>query len=541
MRPLPWTGRTSQPREPGTACIIGGGVSGLATAALLAADGWQVDLVERSERPGGRAGLWEQDGYRFDTGPSWYLMPEVFAHFFEMLGTSVEAELDLVRLDPGYRVFFEHDEEPVDVRATRAANEALFESLEPGAGSALSDYLDSARHVYELAVDRFLYTSFDSSGSLLNADVLRNGPRLSSLLTRSLESHIATRFDDARLRQILGYPAVFLGTSPDRAPSMYHLMSWMDLAEGVLYPAGGFTTIVDALVRVAERHGVRVRTSTTATAIRTTAARGQRARVIGVDVTGPDGETQEIPCDAVVGAADLHHVETALLPEHLQTYPQSWWEQVDPGPGGVLAMLGVDGELPQLAHHSLFFTTDWRGNFDDILGPEPRVPDPASIYVCRPSASDSTVAPASKENLFVLVPVPADPTIGRGGTDGAGDPVVERTVDAAIDQIAAWAGVPDLAERVEVRRTVGPEDFVRDLSSFSGSMLGPGHVLRQSAFFRADNVSKKVDGLYYAGYSTRPGIGLPMCLISAELVLKRLRGDTSSGPSVTPTGDVEVG
>lgn len=318
-------------------------------------------------------------------------------------------------------------------------------------------------------------------------------------------------------------------------------MSWMDLAEGVLYPAGGFTTIVDALVRVAERHGVRVRTSTTATAIRTTAARGQRARVIGVDVTGPDGETQEIPCDAVVGAADLHHVETALLPEHLQTYPQSWWEQVDPGPGGVLAMLGVDGELPQLAHHSLFFTTDWRGNFDDILGPEPRVPDPASIYVCRPSASDSTVAPASKENLFVLVPVPADPTIGRGGTDGAGDPVVERTVDAAIDQIAAWAGVPDLAERVEVRRTVGPEDFVRDLSSFSGSMLGPGHVLRQSAFFRADNVSKKVDGLYYAGYSTRPGIGLPMCLISAELVLKRLRGDTSSGPSVTPTGDVEVG
>ena len=177
MRPLPWTGRTSQPREPGTACIIGGGVSGLATAALLAADGWQVDLVERSERPGGRAGLWEHDGYRFDTGPSWYLMPEVFAHFFEMLGTSVDAELDLVRLDPGYRVFFEHDDEPVDVRATRAANEALFESLEAGAGSALSDYLDSARHVYELAVDRFLYTSFDSSGSLLNADVLRNGPR----------------------------------------------------------------------------------------------------------------------------------------------------------------------------------------------------------------------------------------------------------------------------------------------------------------------------------------------------------------------------
>lgn len=540
MRPLPWTGRSSAPREPGTVCVIGGGVSGLATAALLAADGWQVELVERGERPGGRAGLWEHDGYRFDTGPSWYLMPQVFEHFFEMLGTHVHDELDLVRLDPGYRVFFEDHDGPLDVQATRAANEALFESLEPGAGGALSDYLDSAEHVYELAVDRFLYTSFDSGTSLLNTDVLRNGPRLSGLLTRSLESHVAARFEDPRLRQVLGYPAVFLGTSPDRAPSMYHLMSWMDLAEGVLYPQGGFTTLVDALVRAAERHGVRIRTSTTATAIRTTS--GRSPRVTGVGVVGADGTTAEIVCDVVVGAADLHHVETELLPEHLQTYPRSWWERVDPGPGGVLAMLGVDGELPQLAHHSLFFTTDWRRNFDDILGPDPQVPHPASIYVCRPSASDTTVAPAGKENLFVLVPVPADPTIGRGGTDGAGDPRVERAVDAAIEQISSWAGVPDLADRVEVRRTVGPQDFAQDLASYSGSMLGPGHVLRQSAFFRADNVSKKVDGLYYAGYSTRPGIGLPMCLISAELVLKRLRGDSSSGPSATAAAtDVEVG
>lgn len=540
MRPLPWTGRASAPREPGTVCVIGGGVSGLATAALLAADGWQVELVERGERPGGRAGLWEHDGYRFDTGPSWYLMPQVFEHFFDMLGTDVHDELDLVRLDPGYRVFFEDHDGPLDVQATRAANEAIFESLEPGAGEALSDYLDSAEHVYELAVDRFLYTSFDSGTSLLNTDVLRNGPRLSGLLTRSLESHVAARFEDPRLRQVLGYPAVFLGTSPDRAPSMYHLMSWMDLAEGVLYPQGGFTTLVDALVRAAERHGVRISTSTTATAIRTTS--GRSPRVTGVGVVEADGTTAEITCDVVVGAADLHHVETELLPEHLQTYPQSWWERVDPGPGGVLAMLGVDGELPQLAHHSLFFTTDWRRNFDDILGPDPQVPDPASIYVCRPSASDTTVAPAGKENLFVLVPVPADPTIGRGGTDGAGDPRVERAVDAAIEQISSWAGVPDLADRVEVRRTVGPQDFAQDLASYSGSMLGPGHVLRQSAFFRADNVSKKVDGLYYAGYSTRPGIGLPMCLISAELVLKRLRGDSSSGPSATAAAtDVEVG
>ncbi|WP_114422920.1 phytoene desaturase family protein [Nocardioides houyundeii] len=521
----------------GRVVVIGGGISGLATAALLAADGWSVDLLERHDELGGRAGLWETEGYRFDTGPSWYLMPEVFEHFFAMLGTSAAAELDLVRLDPGYRVFFEGDAEPVDIAGTRAENERLFESLEPGAGSALSSYLDSARHVYDLAVDRFLYTSFDSGSSLLNADVLRNGPRLGALLTRSLESHVAARFDDVRLRQVLGYPAVFLGTSPDRAPSMYHLMSWMDLADGVLYPRGGFTTLIDAITRLAAQAGAHLHTGCTVQEIRTTAAgpgRGRRAAVRGVSYVDGDGAHHELDADIVVGAADLHHVETALLPRHLQTYPESWWAKRDAGPGGVLAMLGVDGALPQLAHHSLFFTRDWHQNFDDIFGHPSRVPDPASLYVCRPSATDDRVAPAGKENLFVLVPVPADPGIGRGGTDGRGDPNVEKIVDAAIAQVAGWAGVPDLAERVEVRRTLGPRDFAGELNSYRGSMLGPGHVLRQSAFLRADNVSKKVDGLHYAGYGTRPGIGLPMCLISAELTLKRLRGDRTSGPSPVP-------
>lgn len=388
-----------------TAVVIGGGISGLATAALLAADGWSVDLLERNDVLGGRAGRWDVDGYHFDTGPSWYLMPQVFEHFFAMLGTTAAEQLDLVRLDPGYRVFFEGYDEPLDLRADRSANEALFDSVEPGAGAALSAYLDSARHVSELAVERFLYTGFGSPASLVNVPVLRNGPRLGGLLTRSLESHVAARFRDRRLRQVLGYPAVFLGTSPERAPSMYHLMSWMDLAEGVLYPRGGFTELVDAVARLAEKHGARLHTGCRVEEIRT---RGQRRRhaVTGVRYVDADGRRAELDASVVVGAADLHHVETELLPSALQTYPESWWRRRDPGPGGVLALLGVDGELPELAHHSLFFTDDWRTNFDDIFGDSPRIPEPASLYVCRASATDAGAAPPGKENLFLLIPVP---------------------------------------------------------------------------------------------------------------------------------------
>jgi phytoene desaturase len=515
--------------------VIGGGIAGLATAALLASRGHSVDLLEKNDVLGGRVGSVERDGFRFDTGASWYLMPEVFEHFFELLGTTVDAELDLAVLDPSYRVFFEGHPDPVDLRPDRAHNRALFESLEPGAGARFDAYLSSAEDTYDVALRRFLYSNFDSPSSFLHPDVVRRTPALLRLLSRSLGSHVAAQFTDERLRQVLGYPAVFLGSSPSRAPSMYHLMSSLDLGDRVLYPQGGFTRLIEAIAGLARRHGARLHTGTTVTAIQVSdGARGDRPHVTGVEHAAVDShgghDRRTLPADVVVGATDLHHLETALLPRPLQTHPQRMWQKRSPGPGAVLAMLGVEGRLPQLAHHSLFFTSDWDRNFGDIFGPEARVPDPASIYVCKPSETDRTVAPEGCENLFVLVPVPADVAIGRGGDDGQGSEQVERAADAAIDQVAAWAGIPDLRGRIRVRHTLGPEDFASRYNSWRGGALGLEHTLRQSAFFRPRNTSSKVNGLLYAGASTVPGVGLPMCLISAELVLKRLTGDRSALP-----------
>lgn len=523
--------------------VIGAGIAGLATAGLLAREGHEVLVLERGDRVGGRAGVLESGGFRFDTGPSWYLMPGVFDHFFAMMGTSTEEQLDLSLLEPAYRVFREPEtlggaSDAVTIPQGRDRVAEVFESLEPGSAAALDRYLASATHAARMAEKHFLYNPFTRIGTLTKREIVGDLPQLARLLLTKLDRYIAARFRHPAIRQVLGYPAVFLGTDPSAAPAMYHLMSALDLDEGVRYPQGGFWGLVERVEALAREAGAEIVTGAEVSVITTTGAggggRGSRRRASGVTWRDATGRQRTERADIVVSAADLHHTETQLLAERDRSYPESWWQRRTSGPGAVLVMLGVRGELPELPHHSLFFTRDWNANFDAIFGDFPHVPSPASVYVCKPSATDASVAPAGHENLFVLIPVPADTALGSGGADGGGSPAVEAAADEAIDQIARWAGIYDLRDRIVVRHTLGPADFAADYHSWRGGMLGPAHILSQSAMFRAQNASKRVDGLYYAGATTAPGVGVPMCLISAELVLKCIRGDASGGPLPEP-------
>lgn len=497
------------------AVVIGAGIAGLASAALLLREGWDVVVVDKQSSVGGRAGKLEVDGFRFDTGPSWYLMPEAFDEFFRACGTSTERELDLVDLSPAYRVYNE-DGEHLDVESGVDEVARLFEFLEPGAGERVRTYLAQASEVYAIALRNFLYTTFSRPTELLTRDVLSRLGTLALLLTRSLDGLVAARFQDYRLRQILTYPAVFLSTEPKAAPALYSLMSHTDLVEGVRYPQGGFAAVVEAIARQAT--GAKFHLGTAVTAIN--CAHG---RATGVTLN--DGHI--IPADAVISAADLHHTENALLPTSARTYPECYFARRNPGLGTVLVFLGVKGSVPQLAHHTLLFSKDWTPDFKAVYhGPEPTRPLGASqsIYVSKTSATDSSVAPDGYENLFILVPVPADESYGHGDAYGAEESArVSAIANAAVAQLGSWLGIEDLEGRVVVKRTLGPSDFAEQYNSWSGGAVGPAHTLRQSAFFRGRNVSRKLSNLYYAGGTTVPGVGVPMCLISAQNVLTRMR------------------
>lgn len=419
-------------------------------------------------------------------------MPDAMSHFFKLCGTCIDDHLDLVPLEPAYRVIDDHGEF-IDVTSDIDAMVELFESREPGAGAKLRAYIDSATQVYNLAIDGFLYTNFTNFIPYLSPGMLRLLPKLLASLSTSLKVKVNTQFRDTKLRQILSYPAVFLSSDPSHTPALYHLMSHTDLVQGVSYPRGGFTAFIKALISLIDDAVLHLGTPVSAITTQ------------GRNATGVQVGSEFIEADIVISCADQHHTETQLLPASLCAKPETSWKNKQPGLSTVLVLAGEKGE------HTLLFSSDWDEDFRKVFdGSTPEFPASESIYISKTSATDSDAAPEGHENLFILVPVPADVSIGHGSAYGEESDMVGRIAIAAVAQIGRWAGIDGLESRIVVQRTIG-------LS----------HTLAQSAFFRRSNKSRKVDGLYYAGATTVPGVGVPMRLISAENVLKRLRGDNS--------------
>ncbi len=481
--------------------IVGAGFGGLATAALLAKSGHDVTVFEKNDQIGGRARVHKDKGFQFDMGPSWYLMPDVFEEFYENFDKKPQDFFGLNRLDPSYRIFLS-DERIIDVHADMEKNYELFDSFEENGGEKLENYLKEAKKKYNLAMDGMIYEDYDSIFDFFNLKLLSGGSKLDIL--RSLDSLVTKKFDSEEARKILEYSIGFLGGSPKITPAIYQLMSYVDFIKGVWFPDGGMIAIVDSIKEIAEENGAEFKMNHEVEKIEIDEG---KAKVVKTNHGG-------YYTDLVVVNADYPHSELDLLDKEHRTYDKKFWEKKDFAPSAFVAYVGIDKQIEELEHHTLFLDKDWGENFDEIFDSKnPEWPKDPSYYVNVPSKTVPEMAPDGSQTLFILVP------LAPGLKDTEEDR--ERFYNKIIDDLENKVG-ENIREHEVTRRIFAVNDFREDYNAYKGTALSLVHTLRQTAFWRPRHKSKKVDNLYYTGQYTHPGIGVPMTLISAQIVANNI-------------------
>ncbi len=479
--------------------VVGAGFAGLAAASLLARDGAQVTIVEKHTQTGGRARTWESEGFMFDLGPSWYWMPDVFEDYFALFGKKPSDYYTLTRLDPGYRVYF-GENDYLDVPADRLQLEALFESVEPGSGLKLRAFLEQAAYKYKVGMQDYVFRPSHSITEYFDLRILIESFRIQ--MFRSMSSHVREFVTNPRLIQILEFPVLFLGATPQNIPALYSMMNYADLVLGTWYPMGGMHKIVEGMTAVAKEQGVEF-------------VLGQEVKNIVVKeglTQGVQTEQGFIEADWVIANADYHHADQHLLTPENRNYTPEYWDKRVMSPSSLLFYVGVKGKVKNLEHHNLFFDQDFNLHAKEIYE-TPQWPANPLFYVCCPSKTDPTSAPEGDENLFFLIP------LAPGLKDDL--EIREKYYLLLMDRLESITG-DQIRDRVVVKRSYAMDDFVADYHAFKGNAYGLANTLLQTAFFKPRLKNRKVDNLYYTGQLTVPGPGVPPSLISGQVVAKEL-------------------
>ncbi len=471
--------------------VIGSGFSGISAACALAKKGYRVTVVEKNECAGGRASFFKADGFMFDMGPSWYWMPDVFEWFFKEYGSSVAEQYDLIRLDPGYRIYFGKDE-ITDIPASITELHKLFEQLEPGSGKYLQQFLKDAETKYAIGMKDMV---FKPCNSIMEFAELRMVKALFTMqLFTSLRKEVYSKFKNEKIRKILEFPVYFLGALPSNTPALYSILNYADLVLGTWYPQGGMYKIIEGMQRVAEKMGVTFMFNTPVTEIVT-----ENNITTGVKI-----DSRFIAADAVVAAADYHHVEEKLLSQPKKNYNENYWDKKVFAPSSIIFYLGIKGKVKNLLHHNLFFDQSFE-QFADEIYTNPRWPTNPLFYVSAPSKTDPSVAPDGDENLFILIPVAA----GLEDTEQ----LREQYFAKVIERIEAFTG-DTITNRIIYKRSFAPKDFVSRYNAYKGNAYGLANTLMQTAIFKPKMRNKHIKNLIYAGQLTVPGPGVPPSLIS---------------------------
>ena len=478
--------------------VMGAGFSGLSTATELASKGYEVTILEKNEQAGGRARVFQEKGFTFDMGPSWYWMPDIFDNYFERFGKKTSDYYTLKRLDPSYSVVLS-DTEVVDMPADYQDLRTLFESIEPGAASALDRFLEQAAYKYKVGIQEFVWKPSVKITEFLSLRLLVDAVRMD--VFSSFYTHVRKFFKSSTLLKLMEFPILFLGAISQNTPAMYSLMNYAEIKLGTWYPMGGMHNIVKGMVDLAISKGVTIQYDSEVTGF----------AIEGGQVKGVKTAKGVIEADAVVASADYHHVETLLGDAH-RNYSEAYWDKRVMAPSSLLFYLGINKRLPRLKHHNLFFDRDFVVHSHEIYT-EPTWPSDPLFYASAPSVTDPTVAPEGCENLFLLIPVAPN----LEDTDA----IREQYFDQLMDRLEAYCGV-SIRDSIVYKRSYAHQDFMGDYHAFKGNAYGLANTLLQTAILKPSLKNKKLENMFYTGQLTVPGPGVPPSLISGIVVAKEV-------------------
>lgn len=484
--------------------IIGAGMGGLAAALRLRHMGFNVTVIEKQRRPGGRSNVLQEHGFRVDIGPTILVMKQTFEETYRAIGQDLNQRVKFVPLDPNYRIYY-HDGTYIDLYNSMAKLAAECERVEPGVTTRLFRFIGEAAKKYELGMD-FVARNYDHITDLANPTAALRLVETGSY--QNLYAQACRYFKTDKLRKAFTFHSMFLGLSPFDALAMYSLITYADLVEGMQYPLGGIYSIVEDMVELAGEMGVTLRTGTPVEEIIVEGGRARGVRLAGGEV---------IHADIVVSNADLVYTYKQLVPaQYRKVYPDAKLDRMDYACSGYLLYLGVDKVYPHMRHQALYFSEDYRANLDAIFRAKTLPADP-SFHLNNPTVTDPSLAPPGHSVLYLLAPMPNL----QGNVDwDAAAPVVREKLLAQLERLVD----PDIRKHIVWEREYRPTDFARDINAPYGVAFGSlSHGFFQSSYFRPHNIARDIPGLYFVGQATYPGIGMPMVMLSARLLAERLQ------------------
>ena len=493
--------------------IIGGGLGGLAAACTLAARGYSVRLMESNSWLGGKAAVHEDRGFRFDMGPTIVTLPSVLRRIFGEAGRALEDLLEMVRIDPQWRSFFD-DGTTLDLVASGSEMARRIDAFSPGTGSGegYKDFLELSRRQAEISDRVFFWRPVGkimdmfSAGDMVRAGSLRDV--LSIRMGRTVSGLLRSYVPDARVSQMLDHFTQYVGSSPELSPAVLCGIAHMQSHEGVWYPMGGTAAVPEALRCLALDLGVKIETGVSVSRIHV-----QDGKVVGVETSTGD----RIPASAVVSNRDSVRTYRELIGGDIGRRFDTA-RRYEPACSGVVLYLGLRKRYDHLLHHNFVFSADPHEEFGAIYSKGIPAPDP-TCYVCAPACTEPAVAPDGGEALYVLVHTP----YLRPGHDWS--EMLPKYRSVIIDKLKRTAGLDDIEDRIVTERILTPEDILKRYQVLDGAIYGLASHGRISGTIKPSNRSPYVRGLYLAGGAAHPGPGMPMALMSGWIAADALDTD----------------